>query len=316
LGGVWPLTATAVDLQSTWRYGTDPAAGSRGPHMARIEQADGSLTYSCDGDRGRRFTVNVWRAGEAPTALHQDRLALTFIFAQARDAGRIRRIAVTARPVDPAAGAVIEGTDAHALLLALIEGSHDRLTIEAAGLRRDFPLAGAAAMVRRANVACSTSLPPATAMRDPAWDRFSYGGLFEIDMPDGAEEVAATIPMQGRVVRYGGIRSSDGHATYTAIVTDSGQPIASVADQRRFAAEFVAGTIAVHRGNGAAVADQPVSGGDGLAHDLRIDHANGATQSMRIVMATGRLYVLTATFHANAQSLTRKDRFIESFRPL
>jgi hypothetical protein len=315
LGSIWAAPAAAVDVQTAWRYDADSSAGAGPRHVARIEQDGHVLAYGCDSRSGRHFTIDISGPMGLP-APRRDGVALTFVFSRAGEPGRARRIEVVARAAERASGVVVEEPGANAVLLALIDGGHDQLTIEGTGLARSFSLAGAEAVVRRANTACSTSLPPQPVARDVTWDRFAYGGLFEIDMPDGAEEIATTIPMEGRVVRYGGIRGSDGHATYTAIVTDSGRRTATAAEQRRYVADFIAGTLEAMRRNGATVGDAPVPGGDGLAHDLRVEHANGATQSMRILLVGSRLYVLTATYRAGALSIARKDRFLASFRPL
>ncbi|MCW5745496.1 MAG: hypothetical protein KIT36_04760 [Alphaproteobacteria bacterium] len=306
--------AFAVDVQTAWHYGTDRAAGSAATHVARIEQGGHVLAYACDSRRGRRFTVDVWQPQQVP---QHDTLTLAFVFESGEPNANTRhRIDVAARPTGRDTGVVVKEPAANALLLELLDGRHDRLTIETEGVVRAFSLSGAAAAVRRANVACSTGLPAATAPADTAWDVFGYGGLFEIAMPDDAEEVAASIPLDGRTVRYGGLRGSDGDASYTAIVSDIGRRGATPDERAQFFTEFVAGTLEGARRNGAVVRDMPAVGGDGLARDLRLDYANGTTQFMRIVMVDTRVYLLTTTCRADARTIARKDRFLASFRTL
>ncbi|HJQ60546.1 MAG TPA: hypothetical protein VJ890_26810 [Vineibacter sp.] len=306
--------ASADDGKLAWGCSAD--SGSAGRHTARLGVAGAILAYRCDSRSGRSISADIWgHAGLPPALRTSERIALTFTFTRESEAARWRRIETLASPM--AGGGVAVGEpDANAVLIQLLEGRYDHVTVESHGASRRFSLVGAEKIVRQANVACSTTLPPPTAARDDAWDRFSYADLFEVDMPDDAEEIASAVPIGDRVVRYGGLRGSDGHAIYTAIVTDAGSRITSAGDRGRFFSEFIAGTVEAARRNGATVVNPPINSGEVLAADLRVDHANGTTQFMRLAMRGSQLYVLTATCQPSPASTARKDRFLTSFRPL
>lgn len=306
-------TAWAVDGQGAWRYSAD--AGPR--HVARVEDAGRILAYGCDARTGRSIAVELRRSDGSPvTRAGRGVQALSFVFTSSGSPGSRQQIDATALPSAIGPGVVVREPAANGLLLVLLEGRYDSVTIAANDAVHSFPLVGAATVIRQANLACSTSLPPTPAATDEGWRTFSYGGLFEIDMPGGAEAIDSTIPTAGSAIRYGGLRGSDGHATYTAIVSDSGAKFASDADRVRFFDEFIAGTVDAASRNGTVSRDPPPSAASGLVADVRIAHANGTTQFMRVAMRETRLYILTATCRADPRTIARKDRFVASFRPL
>jgi hypothetical protein len=203
---------------------------------------------------------------------------------------------------------------ANALVVGLLDGQYDSVSVAAAGTSHLFPLASAEVAVRWASTSCN--IVPAAA--DASWRRFTYRRDFAIDMPEGTQEVAGTHPGPGGApgARVEGLRGADGlgryNATFLEFLDEDFRP--GEWRQQRFFDGFVTGMLSSLKRDGSTVEMAAMPGLGDLAREGRIEHVNGATQFFRVVGR--RIYVLSLVCRTGPEALARKDRFLNSFRLL